>query len=165
MRLRIAIVTTGGTIDKVYFDARSHYQVGDSEVSRILEEAHADVEAGVVAVLAKDSLEIGVEDRALIRRTIESLPERHILVTHGTDTMAETARALAGIPGKVIVLTGALSPARFRATDAPFNVGMALAALQTLPEGVWIAMNGRIFRGDRVRKNRERNRFEETSGG
>jgi len=162
--VKLAILTTGGTIDKVYFDARSHYQVGDSEVLRILEEAQADVECGVVNVLAKDSLEITDEDRALIRSTVERLPERHILVTHGTDTMAETARALLGIPGKVVVLTGSLAPARFRSTDAPFNVGMALAALQALPEGVWIAMNGRIFRGDRARKNPERNRFEEMPG-
>ena len=162
--MRIAILTTGGTIDKVYFDAKSHYHVGDSEILRILEEAQVDVEPGVVNVLAKDSLEITDEDRALIRRTVEKLPERHILITHGTDTMVDTARALVGLPGKVIVMTGSLTPARFRSSDAPFNVGMALAALQTLPEGVWVAMNGRIFRGEKVRKNLDRNRFEGTDG-
>ncbi len=159
--MKIAILTTGGTIDKVYFDAKSHYEVGDPEVSRILTEANVDLEPRIVHLLAKDSLELTDADRALVRGAVETAPERHVLITHGTDTMAETARALAGIAGKVIVLTGSLAPARFRASDAPFNLGMAVAALQTAGEGVWIAMNGRIFRGDRVWKNRERNRFEE----
>ena len=158
--MKIAIVTTGGTIDKVYFDAKSHYEVGESHVPWILQEARADVEIGVVNLMAKDSLDLTDEDRARIRRTVEELTTRHVLITHGTDTMAETARALVGIPDKVIVLTGALSPARFRSTDAPFNVGMALGVLQTASDGVWVTMNGRVFRGDRVRKNREANRFE-----
>ncbi|MFN8179763.1 MAG: asparaginase domain-containing protein [bacterium] len=161
--MKIAIITTGGTIDKVYFDAKSHYQVGDSEVSRILAESHVDVEREVVNILAKDSLDITADDRALIRRVVEHRSERHILITHGTDGMVETGRVLKSVPGKVIVMTGSLAPARFRASDAPFNLGMAIAALQTLPEGVWIAMNGRIFAADRVRKNREKNCFEETS--
>lgn len=161
--MKIAIVTTGGTIDKIYFDAKSHYEVGESEAPRILAESQVDVEREVVNVLHKDSLDITDEDRAMIRRVVEARPEKHILITHGTDTMVETASVLAGMPGKVIVLTGSLTPARFRETDAPFNLGMAVAALQTLRDGVWIAMNGRIFAADRVRKNRERNRFEETS--
>ncbi len=159
--MKLVLVTTGGTIDKVYFDAKSHYQVGDSEVPRILEEAQVDAQVRVVNLLAKDSLEIDDADRALIRRTVEMLPERHVLITHGTDTMEHTARVLLGIPGKVIVITGSLIPARFRATDAPFNVGMALATLQTAPEGVWVTMNGHVFRGDHVHKNRAENRFEE----
>ena len=159
--MKIAIVTTGGTIDKVYFDARSHYEVGESHVPWILQEARADVETEVVNLMAKDSLDLTAEDRARIRGAVEGLAQRHVLITHGTDTMADTARALVGIPGKVIVLTGALSPARFRSTDAPFNVGMALAVLQTVTEGVWVTMNGRVFRGDRVRKNPDANRFEE----
>ena len=161
--MQLVIFTTGGTIDKVYFDAKSHYQVGESEVSRILAEAHADVEARIVNLMAKDSLDLGEGDRTVIRRAVETAPERHILITHGTDTMAETARRLVDIPDKVIVLTGSLAPARFRASDAPFNLGMAIAALQTAAPGVWIVMNGRIFRGDRVWKNRDRNRFEATS--
>ena len=161
--LRIAVITTGGTIDKVYFDAKSHYEIGDSELPRILADAHARLETHVVHLLAKDSLELTDEDRAQIRRTVESVPERMVLVTHGTDTMVETALALKDVAGKVIVLTGSLSPARFRASDAPFNVGMAIAALQSLSEGVWIAMNGRIYAADRVKKNRERNRFEDVA--
>jgi L-asparaginase len=163
--MKFAIVTTGGTIDKIYFDAKSHYEVGESEAPRILAESQVDLEHEVVNLLHKDSLDINDEDRAVIRRVVEARPEKHILITHGTDTMVETAQALKGIPGKVIVLTGSLSPARFRSSDAAFNLGMAVAALQTLPEGVWIAMNGRIFAADRVKKNRERNRFEEKSAG
>ena len=99
-------------------------------------------------------------DRDLVRRTIAAQPHRHVLVTHGTDTMVETARALAGISGKVIVLTGALNPARFQGSDAVFNIGCAVGAIQALPDGVYIAMNGRVWDPARVRKNREANRFE-----
>jgi L-asparaginase len=159
--MKIAIVTTGGTIDKVYFDAKSAFQVGESHVPEILRQANVDLEWEVVQLLRKDSLDMTDEDRGILRHVVEARPETRILVTHGTDTMADTARALRGIGGKVIVLTGSLAPARFKWSEAEFNVGMAFAALQTLPPGVWIAMNGRIFEGDRVRKNRERNRFEE----
>jgi L-asparaginase len=99
-------------------------------------------------------------DRDLIRRTIAAQPHRHVLVTHGTDTMVETARALAGVAGKTIVLTGALNPARFQGSDAVFNIGCAVGAIQALPDGVYIAMNGRVWDPARVRKNREANRFE-----
>jgi L-asparaginase len=123
------------------------------------------VEYEVVNVLRKDSLEITDEDRALIRATIEAAPERAIVVTHGTDTMAETGRVLGGIPGKVVVLTGSLHPARFKSSDAVFNVASAVTAVQTLPEGVYITMNGRIYDPGRVRKNRELNVFEEIEDG
>ena len=106
-------------------------------------------------------VELDDADRGLIRKTIEESPYRMILVTHGTDTMTETGRALEGIPGRTIVLTGALLPARFRDNDAIFNIGFALAAVQSMPEGVYICMNGRIFEPGRVRKNREMNCFEE----
>jgi L-asparaginase len=99
-------------------------------------------------------------DREAIRAAVAAREESRIVVTHGTDTMVDTARALTGITGKTIVLTGALSPARFQASDAVFNIGMAVAAAQTCPPGVWIAMSGRVFACDEVRKNRDRNRFE-----
>ena len=99
-------------------------------------------------------------DRASIRSHIENDLNTHFVITHGTDTMPETAKALEGIPGKTIVLTGALTPARFRTTDAVFNVGMAVAAVQTATPGVYIAMSGQVFEASRVRKNREENRFE-----
>jgi L-asparaginase len=100
-------------------------------------------------------------DRATIREAILRQPHRHVLVTHGTDTMVETARALAGVTEKVIVLTGALNPALFKGSDAVFNIGCAVGAVQSLPDGVYIAMNGRIWDPERVRKNVEANRFEE----
>jgi len=159
--MKIHFITTGGTIDKVYFDARSKYEVGDSQIPEMLRDSNATIEYAVMNVLQKDSLELTVEDRAVLRQAIESSDEQHFVVTHGTDTMIDTAKALGGIPGKVVVLTGSLSPARFKSSDAVFNVGTAVAAVQCLPEGVYIVMNGRIFSPDRVRKNREANRFEE----
>jgi L-asparaginase len=100
------------------------------------------------------------EDRAAILGAIAQQSHRHILVTHGTDTMVETAQALAGLEGKVVVLTGALNPALFKGSDAVFNIGCAVGAVQTLPDGVYIAMNGRIWNPALVRKNRDANRFE-----
>lgn len=158
----IRIFTTGGTIDKLYFDARSEYEIGAPLVGELLREAEVQLPFTVEALMRKDSLELTDADRALIRERVEQAPERCILITHGTDTMADTARALAGVPGKTVVLTGALHPARFRHSDAEFNLGMALAAVQVCAPGVWIAMNGRIFDGTRVRKNRDANRFEDT---
>lgn len=159
--MKILIVTTGGTIDKVYFDAFSKYEVGESHVPQILAESHVTADVEIINPLRKDSLELDDADRALIRRTVEEHERTHVVVTHGTDTMVKTALTLEGIPGKVVVLTGSLSPARFHNSDAVFNIGMALAAVQSLPPGVYLAMNGRIFSPRHVRKNRELNRFEE----
>ena len=156
----LCVVTTGGTIDKVYFDDKSDFQVGEPQIGRILEELGVAFRFEVVPVLRKDSLHLDDADRALVRDAIAAHPARHVLVTHGTDSMVETARVLAAIPGKVIVLTGALNPARFRGSDAEFNIGTAVGAVQTLPAGVYIAMNGRIWDPQRVRKNVSANRFE-----
>jgi L-asparaginase len=157
----LTIVTTGGTIDKIYFDDKSQFQIGDPQIGDILTALGVAFTFEVIPVMRKDSLHMDDGDRARIRAAIESQPHRPVLVTHGTDTMVETARALVGIPGKVIVLTGALNPALFRGSDAVFNVGCAVGAVQTLPDGVYIAMNGRIWDPARVRKNVEANRFEE----
>ena len=157
----LLILTTGGTIDKVYFDAKSTYCVGDPQIVEVLKTAEADLPYKLVSLMRKDSLEITDAERKEIRETIESAPEARVLITHGTDTMTETARFLEGIPGKTIVLTGSLQPARFRDNDAIFNIGFALAAVQALPEGVYIAMNGRIYHPDKVRKDRQANRFVE----
>lgn len=157
----IRIFTTGGTIDKLYFDAKSEFEVGASLVGELLREAEVQVPFAVEAVMRKDSLEMTDADRAQIRARVEAAAETRIIITHGTDTMSDTARALAGIPDKTIVLTGALHPARFRHSDAEFNVGMAVAAVQACGPGVWITINGRIFDGMRVKKNREANRFED----
>jgi L-asparaginase len=158
---KLRVIATGGTIDKVYFDAKSRYEVGEPMVASMFEESEVAFGYEVVSLMKKDSLELTDADRAEIRAAVIAAPERHILVTHGTDTMPETARALAGIPDKVVVLTGGLYPARFRWTDAIFNVGGAVAAVWTLPAGVWVVVNGRVYAGDKVRKDRARNRFEE----
>lgn len=157
---RLLIVATGGTIDKIYFDDKSEFQVGAPQIGGILEALGVAFAFDVIALMRKDSLHLDAEDRALIRATIAAHSHRHVLVTHGTDTMVETARALEGLDGKVIVLTGSLNPARFQGSDAVFNIGCAVGAVQSLPDGVWIAMNGRIWRPDAVRKNVSANRFE-----
>lgn len=156
----IEILTTGGTIDKIYFDAKSSFQVGDSPILELLKEANLTITVKVTEVLRKDSLDMTADDRLLIRRAAEASTSRQLVITHGTDTMLQTGCALQGIAGKTIVLTGAMQPARFRATDALFNVAAALTAVQTLPAGVYIAMNGRIFDPRTARKNVAENRFE-----
>jgi L-asparaginase len=156
----LLIVTTGGTIDKVYFDDKSDYQVGEPQIGRILEELGVAFRFRVIPILRKDSLHIDDADRELMRATIAAQDARHVLVTHGTDSMVETAKVLSRIPGKVIVLTGALNPAGFRGSDAEFNIGTAVGAVQSLAEGVYIAMNGRVWDPARVRKNIAANRFE-----
>jgi L-asparaginase len=158
------IITTGGTIDKVYFDAKSTYAVGDPQIEEVLRQAHVDLPHEVLPLMRKDSLELTNEDRQQIRQAIEASAVDRVLVTHGTDTMTDTGIFLAGIPDKTIVLTGALMPARFRENDAIFNIGFALAAVQVLPPGVYIAMNGRLYDPHRVRKDRDRNRFVEIDG-
>jgi L-asparaginase len=160
--MKIHVLTTGGTIDKVYFDAKSEFQVGPPMIAEVLKDAHVTAEVTIEPVLAKDSLELSDADRRLIRERVAACEADRILITHGTDTMAETAKSLAGIASKTIVLTGSMQPARFRNTDAVFNVGFALGAVQVLPPGVYLAINGRIFAAERVRKNRERQCFEET---
>ncbi len=156
----LLVVTTGGTIDKVYFDDKSDYQVGEPQIGRILEELGVAFRFSVIPILRKDSLYIDEADRELVRAAIAAQPARHVLVTHGTDSMVETAKVLATIADKTIVLTGALNPARFRGSDAEFNVGTAVGAVQSLPPGVYIAMNGRIWDPLKVRKNVAANRFE-----
>ena len=160
----LTIFTTGGTIDKVYFDEKSRFEIGSTQVGEILREAQAQIDYDIVSLMQKDSLDLDDADRAAIRSAVVSCDSPKILVTHGTDTMTETAAALTGIEDKTIVLTGALSPARFRSTDASFNVGMAIAALQSLSPGVYIVMNGGIFPAGSVTKNRELNRFERLPG-
>jgi len=160
--MKVSIYTVGGTIDKVYFDQKSAFEVGEPKVGEILAEANVTIGYTIQALLHKDSLDMTDADRRRIVEKIGADPNRCIVVTHGTDTMIETALSLAAIPGKVIVLTGAMQPARFRASDATFNVAAAVTAVQLLPEGVYIAMNGRIFKPERLRKNRRFKRFEET---
>jgi L-asparaginase len=156
----IRFITTGGTIDKIYFDDLSQFEVGESQVQHILAEGLAAFDFDVVPLMHKDSLEVTDEDRRLLHDFIEKDDASHFVVTHGTDTMPETAEALMDLEGKTIVLTGALTPARFKTTDAMFNVGMAVAAVQVASPGVYIAMSGQVFEAGAVQKNRAENRFE-----
>ena len=156
----LCIVTTGGTIDKIYFDDKSDFQVGEPQIGRILEELGVAFRFNVIPISRKDSLHITDAYRELMRSTIAAQPESHVLITHGTDSMVETAKVLSSVKDKTIVLTGALNPARFRGSDAEFNIGCAVGAVQALPPGVYIAMNGRIWDPFAVRKNVDANRFE-----
>ena len=157
---KLLIITTGGTIDKIYFDDKSDYQIGEPQISQILHAMHVAFEFEVSALMRKDSLHMEDKDRKLIRDVVSVSETQHILITHGTDSMVETATVLQNVPGKTIVLTGALNPARFRDSDAIFNIGCAVGAVQALPAGVYITMNGKVWNPARVRKNRRENRFE-----
>jgi L-asparaginase len=157
---KLLIITTGGTIDKIYFDDKSDYQIGEPQISQILHAMHVAFDFEVSALMRKDSLHIDDRDRRLIRDVVAAASTSHVLITHGTDSMVDTAAALKGIENKTIVLTGALNPARFRDSDAIFNIGCAVGAVQSLPNGVYIAMNGKVWDPEHVRKNRRENRFE-----
>ncbi len=158
----IKIFTTGGTFDKVYFDALSEYKIGEPMVGSLLEEANVNFTYEIESLLKKDSLEVDDQDRDSIRNAVVQASESMILISHGTDTMVETARALQQVNGKTIVLFGAMQPARMRCSDAMFNLGVAIAAVQILPVGIYIAMNGQIFDPREVAKNRAQGRFEKT---
>ena len=157
---KIHFFCAGGTIDKIYFDAKSDYQIGEPAVIKMLDEMPVHFDFQVTSLLKKDSLEMDDADREVIRKAVLECDQEYIVITHGTDTMPETARALNGIEDKVVVLTGALAPAIFRDTDALFNVGCALTAVQASEPGVYIAMNGILFDGMNVRKDVENERFE-----
>ena len=161
MAERIRIVTTGGTIDKVYFDALSEYQVGDPTIVQILEEANVDLDYTLEVACQKDSLDLTDADREDIANRIRKSKESRILITHGTDTLIKTAQYLRGIADKTIVFTGSMAPTRLRNSDAFFNVGSAIIAVQTLPSGIYIVINGRVMNPDRIIKNRSQLRFEE----
>ncbi len=158
--MTIKIITTGGTFDKIYFDAKSEFHIGDPMIAPLLDEANVNFDYEVEWLLRKDSLDMDVADRELIRAAVEKTSNDMILITHGTDSLVDTALALDGIPGKTIVLFGAMQPARMRYSDAIFNLGFACAAVQLLPTGVHLAMNGCIFDPRQAVKNRAQNCFE-----
>ncbi len=156
----IDIFTTGGTIDKVYFDALSEYQIGPTTLPDMLRENNVYAPHRVTQLMRKDSLDLTDVDRAFIHDAALASDADKILITHGTDTMVETGKALADIADKVIVLTGALQPASLRNSDAEFNVGFALAAVQALPNGIYVAMNGQVFDPRITVKDRAAGRFK-----
>lgn len=160
--MKLKILCTGGTFDKVYYDALSDYQIGEPQVEWILKQANVNFDYEIESILKKDSLDITDQDRQQIVTKVEAETCKHIVMTHGTDTMVDTAQALQHITDKTIVLVGAMQPARFRDSDAIFNVGFATAAASVLPPSINIAMNGQLFSADEVKKNRDAGRFENT---
>lgn len=162
----IRILVTGGTFDKHYDAIRGVLAFKDTHLPEILRQANIDVPAVLEINQLIDSLDMQEGNRASILEACRRSPEDRILVTHGTDTMAETAAWIgrAGLP-KTVVLTGAMVPYAFGGSDALFNLGCAFSAVQLLPPGCWLAMNGRVFPWNRVRKNRDRGIFEEIPEG
>lgn len=156
----IHIITTGGTFDKVYYDALSEFSIGEPMAGPLLEEAGVRSDCRITSLLKKDSLEFTDADRELLAQTVRDSACNRILIVHGTDTMTHSAEALGQLPGKTVVFTGAMQPARMQHSDAPFNLGFAMGALQCLPHGIYIAMNGQVFGAGQVRKNRAQSRFE-----
>jgi L-asparaginase len=156
----IHIFTTGGSIDKAYSTAVSDFIVADPQAAHILREANVNLDYTITELLRKDSLALTDDDRALIVAAVRRSPARQIIITHGTDTMPQTAAALAIILDKTIVITGAMQPAAFKATDAAFNLGTAIAAAQIMPAGVYIAMSGLILPAAQARKNHATNQYE-----
>ncbi len=158
--MKIKIFTTGGTIDKVYFDRESKYEVGPPGIKSVLDSLDVDFTYDIEQLLKKDSLDLTDKDRKLIVKKVRADRHERIIITHGTSTMIKTAKMLEDIPGKVIVMTGAIEPAVFKDTDAVFNIGCAVIAVQLLNHGVHIVMNGRVFNLHQVKKNTETQRFE-----
>ena len=157
----IRIFVTGGTFDKTYDEIAGRLAFGDTHLGEMLRLGRSRVPVSIRTLMMIDSLEMSEEDRQLIVRNCASCDEARVLVTHGTDTMVDTAAALArGTTGRTIVLTGAMIPYAFGSSDGLFNLGSALSFAQVLPAGVYIAMNGQCFEWDKVRKNRQTGAFE-----
>jgi len=156
----LEILTTGGTIDKVYFDNKSNYEVGDPFVEELLHKMNVNISFKVKSLMKIDSLDMTIIHREEILNYIKNSNANNFLITHGTDSIVETAIYLKKISDKTIVLTGSLKPAVFIDNDAIFNVGSALTSAQILKNGVYIVINGQVFNPDNVRKNLEKNIFE-----
>ena len=159
--MKIKFFTTGGTIDKIYFDNLSKYKVGEPKVDNILKDARINFDYEIEPLFRKDSLDITDEDRITILNAIKNEKNRLIIITHGTDTMINTASVLKEIKNKVIVLTGAMEPAEFKSSDAFFNLGGATAAVQVLENGIYICINGRVYNTEKIQRNRDLLQFIE----
>ena len=158
--MKIKFFAVGGTIDKVYFDALSKYEIGESNINDILKDARVNFKSDVSSIFKKDSLDMTDQDRSAVYKIVKNDTYDKIIITHGTDTMIETAKVLETIKNKTIVLTGAMEPAKFRSSDAVFNLGSAVAAVQTLNYGVYIVISGRVFKPGNVKKDRTLKIFE-----
>lgn len=157
--MSIHIITTGGTFDKVYYDALSEFSIGQPMAQEILLRANCAQDYQIHSLLKKDSLEFTDADRQLLAECVANCAGDKVLIIHGTDTMTHSAATLSRISGKTIVFTGAMQPARMRETDAEFNLGFALGVVQCLPAGIYIAMHGKVFAADQVEKNRKLGQF------
>ncbi|MGZ3615084.1 MAG: asparaginase domain-containing protein [Thermodesulfobacteriota bacterium] len=158
----IRVLITGGTIDKEYNPVTGELTFAKSHLTNMLNQVRCRAKVVLEEIMLKDSLQMRSEDREEILKKCIDCPESRIIITHGTDTMVETARLLGkNVKGKTVVLVGALIPYAFGASDALFNLGCAFSAVQALREGVYITMNGKILSWDHVRKNRESGEFEE----
>jgi L-asparaginase len=161
--MNIRIFVTGGTFDKEYNEIEGKLFFKDTHLREMLKLGRSKVRVGIRTLMMIDSLDMTDAERRIILENCRRTKESRIVITHGTDTMVETARVLGrSITDKTIVLTGAMVPFAFGSSDGLFNLGSALAFVQALPHGVYVAMNGRFFRWDRVRKNRQTGEFEET---
>ncbi len=161
----LLVLTTGGTLDKVYFDALSDFQVGDPVVADILTSMNVAFEFNVQEICRKDSLELTDTDRMSMGQAIKASDGKFILLTHGTDTMVDSATYLKkqGIgeqTGQVIIFTGAMEPSRFTNSDATFNIGLAIGAMSVAQPGIYIAMSGKVYEASKVVKNYDSRRFE-----
>jgi L-asparaginase len=162
--MAIRILITGGTFDKEYNELTGELFFKDTHLPEMLKLGRCRVEVDIRTLMMIDSLDMTEQDRVLIADHCHKADERKIIITHGTDTMADTARFLAGrITDKTIVITGAMIPYKFGSSDGLFNLGSAMAFVQSLPPGVYVAMNGRVFPWNNVRKNRKTGEFEELS--
>ena len=160
--MSVKIIITGGTFDKEYNELSGQLFFKDTHMSELLSKGRCKLDVEIRTLMMIDSLEMTEADRNLIAENCIKASEDKIVITHGTDTMADTARVLATrIKNKTIILTGAMIPIKFGSSDGLFNLGCALAFVQTLPQGVYVAMNGRYFNWDNVRKNRQTGAFEE----
>lgn len=159
--MKITFICTGGTIDKDYATSAGTYnfEISEPAVNRIFRNINLNFEYEVKSVLKKDSLDITDEDRQKIYEACAKVYSNKIIITHGTDTIVKTAEKLASLKDKVIILVGAAKPERFYGSDAPFNIGVALGAINILNKGIYIAMNGKIFDWNNVKK-KENGKFE-----
>ena len=163
--MAIRIFVTGGTFDKEYNELTGELYFKETHLPEMLQQSRSNLDVTIRTLMMIDSLNMNEEDRQLIVHQCKNTPESRIVITHGTDTMTVTASVLAGgIKDKTIVLTGAMIPYKFGSSDGFFNLGAALAFVQTLPPGVYIAMNGKAFPWDKVRKNKKTGVFEEMNG-
>ena len=161
--MKIVFIQTGGTIDKDYPKIKKGYafEIAEPAVKRILQKANPNFDFEIISVLKKDSLDIREEDREKIYAACQNASSDKIIITHGTDTMIETAKKLSVIKNKTIILTGAMKPEKFSDSDASFSVGTAIGAINVLSNGVYIAMNGRIYPWNKVERNLETGQFVE----